>query len=45
MKAQLRGPALAEMRRVAESGTDPLAHGWLSAETGSAAAAALGGDG
>lgn len=45
VKAQLRGPALAEMRRVAESGTDPLAHGWLSAETGSAAAAALGGDG
>lgn len=43
VKAQLRGAALAEMRRVAESGTDPLAGAWLSAETGSASAAALGG--
>ena len=45
VKRQLRGPTLAEMRRVVESGTDPLAQGWLSAETGSAATAALGGDG
>ena len=41
VKRQLRGPALAEMQRVVESGTDPLAQGWLSAETGSAATAAL----
>ncbi len=41
VKRQLRGPALAEMERVVQSGTDPLAQGWLSAETGSAATAAL----
>ena len=41
VKRQLRGPTLAEMRRVVESGTDPLAQSWLSAETGSAATAAL----
>jgi enoyl-CoA hydratase len=41
VKRQLRGPALAEMQRVVESGTDPLAQGWLSAETDSAATAAL----
>jgi enoyl-CoA hydratase len=40
VKRQLRGPALAEMQRVVESGTDPLAQGWLSAETSSAATAA-----
>lgn len=45
VKGQLRGPVLAEMRRVVESGSDPLAQGWLSAETGSASSAALGGDG
>ena len=39
VKRQLRGPALAEMRRVVESGTDPLAQSWLSAED------RLGGDG
>lgn len=44
VKGQLRGPVLAGMRRVVESGTDPLAQGWLSAETGSASAAALGRD-
>ena len=33
VKRQLRGPALAEMQRVVESGTDPLAQGWLSAES------------
>jgi len=44
VKGQLRGPALAEMRRVVESGTDPLAQSWLSAETSSASAAALGGN-
>ena len=44
VKRQLRGPVLAEMQRVVESGTDPLAQGWLSAETGSAATAALDGD-
>ena len=32
VKQQLRGPALAAMRRVVESGTDPLAQGWLSSE-------------
>jgi enoyl-CoA hydratase len=42
VKRQLRGPALAEMQRVVESGADPLAQGWLSAETGSAATAASG---
>ena len=42
VKEQLRGPTLAAMRRVVESGTDPLAGVWLSAETGSASAAALG---
>ncbi|HZO58094.1 MAG TPA: enoyl-CoA hydratase/isomerase family protein [Solirubrobacterales bacterium] len=41
VKRQLRGPALAAMRQVVESGTDPLAQGWLSAETGSAATAAM----
>jgi enoyl-CoA hydratase/carnithine racemase len=45
VKRQLRGPALAEMRRVVESGTDPLAQSWLSAETGSATTAALGREG
>lgn len=45
VKRQLRGPALAEMRRVVESGTDPLAQSWLSAETGSAATAALADEG
>ncbi len=32
VKQQLRGPMLAEMQRVVESGTDPVAQGWLSAE-------------
>ncbi len=45
VKRQLRGATLAEMQRVVRSGTDPLARSWLSAETGSAAAAALGGEG
>jgi enoyl-CoA hydratase len=45
VKRQLRGPTLAEMQRVVESGTDPLAQSWLSAETGSAATAALERDG
>ena len=45
VKRQLRGPALAEMQRVVESGTDPLAQGWLSAETQARpATAALDGD-
>lgn len=39
VKAQLRGEALTAMRSAAE--TDPLAAGWLSAETGDAARAAL----
>jgi enoyl-CoA hydratase len=45
VKLQLRGPALGEMQRVAESGADPVAQSWLSAETGSAATAALERDG
>ena len=45
VKRQLRGPTLAAMRQVVESGSDPLARGWLSAEAGSASAAALGGEG
>jgi enoyl-CoA hydratase len=32
VKQQLRGSALSMMQRVVESGTDPLAQGWLSAE-------------
>jgi enoyl-CoA hydratase len=45
VKKQLRGPALAEMRRVVESGSDPLAQSWLSAEARSATTAALRGKG
>jgi enoyl-CoA hydratase len=41
VKQQLRGDTHAAMRRVVDAGTDPLAQGWLSAETGSASAAAL----
>jgi enoyl-CoA hydratase len=41
VKQQLRGETHAAMRRVVDAGTDPLAQGWLSAETGSASAAAL----
>ena len=33
VKRQLRGAKLAEMQRVVESGSDPMAQGWLSAET------------
>jgi enoyl-CoA hydratase/carnithine racemase len=45
VKQQLRGDTHAAMQRVVDAGTDPLAQGWLSAQTGSAAAAALGGAG
>ncbi len=44
VKGQLRGPVLAAMQRVVESGVDPLAQGWLSAEARSTSAAALGHD-
>ena len=33
VKRQLRGPTLAAMQQVVESGSDPMAQGWLSAET------------
>jgi enoyl-CoA hydratase len=45
VKRQLRGPALAAMQQVVDSGVDPLAQGWLSAETGAAAEAAMHGKG
>jgi enoyl-CoA hydratase len=45
VKRQLRGPALTAMRQVVESGTDPLAESWLSADTGPAANAAMHGKG
>jgi enoyl-CoA hydratase/carnithine racemase len=41
VKLQMRGPALAAMRQAVESGTDPLAQGWVSTETDSAATAAI----
>jgi enoyl-CoA hydratase len=39
VKSQLRGPALEQMREALEH--DPLAAGWLSDETGAAAASVL----
>jgi enoyl-CoA hydratase/carnithine racemase len=41
VKLQLRGPALAAMRQVVESGSDPLAQGWVATETDSGATAAI----
>jgi enoyl-CoA hydratase len=42
VKRQLRGATHAEMLRVVESGTDPLAGGWLSSEASEASTGALG---